>query len=405
MDKKIKLFREENICYLKGELEYSYLYLITKVGSIDDPYNLNGLAHLIEHFCLLNCKGGKYNSNYIEHQIQVGGVTNFDQTIYVFKFLNDIKYLDEVIAMLGNILDTSTITDKYIDVSKKEVQEEFVYFENKWNIEKKTIQFITDSIITYIPIGNWDDILSMNIDDIKTFIKNNYINTNLSIILATNLNITDEYKKSLQNILNINSYSSLDKNTYKCPREVKINDEILFLKDKNCDFTKIKMYFRNSHQEICIKKKLIRCLFEILTTHFLEDRIYSNKIKKVYISDKYISNYYYFTSISINIVDNYGSSYDIYNVINKLREKKFEDIDLKYGVNLIKNLFIENNSFNNIDEMLLNILNFYLYKEPIHITKDQYDKLFLILKDIKISDVNDYKDWALSPTCKAILIN
>lgn len=155
----VKSINQTNVI---GDFKSFYVILLFPIGSMSDPLNYHGLAHLCEHYILSSIKE-KSNRN-----ISIYGETHFDHTICLFRS-TILKDIENIIENLVNE-DFSKI-DMY---SFTEAQNEVIKELNiKCLAKEKEFSFVTDNAISHLPVGD-KSILDITPPILCDFLSRNY---------------------------------------------------------------------------------------------------------------------------------------------------------------------------------------------------------------------------------------
>lgn len=180
------------------------------VGSRDEVMGKSGIAHMLEHLnfkSTKNLKAGEFD----KIVKGFGGVNNastgFDYTHYYIK--SSSKNLSKSLELYSDLMENLTLKDEEFQPERDVVAEE-----RRWRTDNSPMGYLYfklfNNTYTYhpyhwTPIGFMDDILSWNIDDIRTFHDKYYAPNNAVIIVAGDINkdeVFNEAKKHFANIQN-----------------------------------------------------------------------------------------------------------------------------------------------------------------------------------------------------------
>lgn len=394
----------KNRYYYKEKRETSYLYVITKCGSTSDGKKY-GLTHFIEHFNIHRLKNEIGKNTQVYDNVSIGGVTYYDHTMYVISFEDNLDTFKEIYCILRDIFDINKLN--YIDIKeiKNEVIEEYYAFEEKWCRELQITKTITNNGIKNIPVGESDIIKNINFEDIKSFFKNNYKENSIYYFLNSKNNYDDEFI----NIEEFEKYTSFENNFNNGNpiRNIDMCDETIYIRDKSVSFTEIKYLFRIKYVQITKYEKLLRTVYEYLVTDYLYDTLKNlYDLRNIVVTDKHISNDYYYSSITIQTYDENIDDESIKGILINLRNMEINQHQYDNCIKKINSILeVLCKEKDNRNSVLNNVISFILYNEPLHVSICGYNDFLELLKNIKLEDINNYKNNIIMNDCKVVHIN
>ncbi|MFZ2540061.1 MAG: insulinase family protein [Oscillospiraceae bacterium] len=395
MGKQINNFIKKENCYIiNGEFEQTLVFIVIRAGCNNESVNQNGLAHLVEHINL-SCEQMNLSSS---------GFTNFDQTVFKIMLPISVNCLSELSIILNNIIDNSIINTNTFESCKREVLKEYYSLKEKCDQQQAICYFITNGNIQTIPMGIPNDINKLSINDACEYTKKNYNKNNIAIIIASSLCPLDLINTIKPFKVDIQSNKDANETDSRYFKTKNIYYDFLFLTNNNPGPFRVEMYFQKPYKNISLRTKIIRTLFEIMIKDYLLNKVENYILTNILVADKHITEFYYFTDICFEVNDQNMDVRQIQSLIQVLREIKFSEINFNTAVNLISE-FTDTPNCDDIKDMFNNLLNNYLYNEPIHITDESYKKTSKILDTLNVEDINKYKKSVLNRSAKIVIIN
>lgn len=195
------------------------------VGSADDPWHRQGLAHFLEHMLFLGTDEFPQAGEYQKFIATAGGshnaYTSFDHTNYFFE-LNSDSY-DEALARFSAFFKSPTFDETYVQREKNAVEAEYRL---KIRNEGRRIADVTRALINpkhpfaKFSVGNLQTLtdtqeVSVGADlmtDLRAFYKQHYFSQNMQLALYSPLSLDEMEslaKKYFSETLAKNSTSSM----------------------------------------------------------------------------------------------------------------------------------------------------------------------------------------------------
>lgn len=177
--KVVKLNNDLQIMFIQNDKEnFSSAYMYVGVGNIDNPPNIDGLAHFLEHMLFMGSDkypGGTYFHNKV---YECGGTTNAftddNSTHYYFSTPN--RFI-EILEIFSRFFIKPSFDLKYVKKEISAVDSE--HNKNKgndgWRIMNITKRFIIDGVNDRFSTGNNDTLLRA-CDNNVTILRNELIN-------------------------------------------------------------------------------------------------------------------------------------------------------------------------------------------------------------------------------------
>lgn len=153
---EVEVSKEDKDIIYMGEsnahMPYMCEYIVCK-GSNDDPIEMNGVAHLIEHYLIQN--GQYYN---FSNGIKIHGFTSFYYTCYYWYVSTHEEAIDsfcEFEEIISSIKEEKIYKEGIFNVTKKGVIDEINFFtEKNSRLSKLLSVLIGDDEKISLPIGN-----------------------------------------------------------------------------------------------------------------------------------------------------------------------------------------------------------------------------------------------------------
>lgn len=388
--------------------------LLSKTGSLNDEINKNGLAHLNEHMCLspdlsfLKEVNEKYSNSPYTIKYSFSGYTDFDRTILRIYRRSEKGNLDNDFYIIKNIINGEAFREDALDKVKGDIIYECKYYENKNELQKKIINFITDGTVKDLPMGTPELIQKITMDDLTKFHNKNYTYEKSALLIIGNEDV-NELERMI--IKTFNSQKSVSKpvNMVKKTLQPYSKNEVLVLNDKEKDHNVIKVYYRFLFDNSTLKKRLIRYFFDRMLENYIKGEFELKDIDLIDIgcTDKRnINTMDYF--IVIYKTNNSIETKDVYiNTINNLIQNKFNENQLNEQVIYLKDILKEISSSEDeiaTEELSDEFIKNFFDNEAVILIKDNYNEILTIIDEIKLSDINDILIDILSGYCKIVEI-
>ena len=185
-----------------------------KVGSRDEVMGKSGIAHMLEHLSFKstkNMKAGEFDTIVKGNGGVNNASTSFDYTNYYIN--SSSKHLDTNIKLFADMMSNLTLSDAEFQPERDVVAEErrmrtdnppmgYLYF-RLFNIHYDYHSY------HWTPIGFMDDILSWDIEDIRSFYKRFYQPNNAILIVSGDINPEDVFKTAKENFGVIKNHTEI----------------------------------------------------------------------------------------------------------------------------------------------------------------------------------------------------
>ncbi|MNO25698.1 hypothetical protein D3C76_155400 [compost metagenome] len=148
-------------------------------------------------------------------------------------------------------------------------------------------------------------------------------------------------------------------------------------------------------------------LFEIISKNCIEKYIekteYCDYFNNLSVSDKYISDYFYFAvfSMEFSFVDD-KISLLADGIVNHLKKADLTERDLVESKKSIIP-FLSEYYKSSREQLFQNISSHFFYGEPIHITREHYRQIKEIMEKISVEDILIYRNWILEASAKIVI--
>lgn len=187
-----------------------------KVGSRNEIMGKSGMAHMLEHLAFKSTdklKEGEFDEIVKSRGGMNNAATGFDKTHYYIKTAS--KNLEMTFDLFAELMHKLKLTDEEFQKERDVVAEErrlrtdnnpmgYMYF-RLFNIH------YTYHPYHWLPIGFMEDILSWNIEDIRTFYKQHYQPNNATLIVAGDTNKELVFKQAEKYFGNIKNEQKIPK--------------------------------------------------------------------------------------------------------------------------------------------------------------------------------------------------
>ena len=189
----IKLYKNEQGTRLlftpsRTESESSSIYFYFKVGSKDEPKNINGISHFIEHMIF---KGSPKFPNYLDisktfdaNGIEFNAFTSKDMTAYHYKFLSTKENIDIICKITSDMIMNPLMREREIKTERNVIIQE--YNDDLDDVDEYIADKLEECLLEGHPlgqtiIGSLETIKSINRKDMMTYHKKHYRSDNLLI--------------------------------------------------------------------------------------------------------------------------------------------------------------------------------------------------------------------------------
>ena len=187
LDNGLEVFLQED-----NTVPVAVVNVLYKVGSRNDPPGKKGIAHLFEHLMFCN-----KNTPYDYEMQQIGATnnayTNYDVTNYYCSVSSE--HFDRALWLEADRMKELNITQESLNIQQNVVVEELKqsYYNSPYGdviIHLMEMLFVEGHPYHSPIIGYKEDILSVTIDDIKSFKRRYYTPENAILVVSGNIDIT-----------------------------------------------------------------------------------------------------------------------------------------------------------------------------------------------------------------------
>lgn len=181
-----------------------------KVGSRDEVMGKSGIAHMLEHLSFKstkNLKAGQFDEIVKGFGGTNNAATSFDYTQYYIK--SSAANVDKSLELFAELMENLALSDKEFQPERQVVAEE-----RRWRTDNSPVGYLYFRFFNtaflhhsyhWTPIGFMGDILSWDIEDIKSFYKQYYQPNNAIVVVAGDIEpkvVFDSAKKHFGKITN-----------------------------------------------------------------------------------------------------------------------------------------------------------------------------------------------------------
>ena len=178
-----------------------YMNTVYFTGSLNDPQNKSGLAHLLEHLAFKgtqNVKGEEFQRRLDQYTLSNNASTDYFATKYINVIRPEQKAINELIHLEAERMDKLVLQEKFvpaeIDIVKRErevrLDQPFAVLMNQvWQSAYGNQYF------GRLPIGELDELQSINMDELNHFYQTWYAPNNAVMIIAGKFNSADVLKE------------------------------------------------------------------------------------------------------------------------------------------------------------------------------------------------------------------
>lgn len=392
------------------------IFLIIKVGSLNETKKEKGIAHFLEHVNMSYDKKYKYKKSYNK----TTAITDFYFTKYNINVANKESNIQEVINIIQSIILGTNINIQSVSEAREDIINE--YFAKVKSIKYRESQVILSNSMykNRMPIGTLKNIQMFDYNQLLRFHQKWYIPNNIAIGVIGKINIY-EFKKRLDIL------SSL--NIQKPNTKIDIDNSIKYY-PINWNKSKVR-YLKNpfnNKKVYCIEYIIKNKLYNVSNESFYKDEVLDLIIDKLIelkiyncltnknLNDSlmFISNTPFFDYNFYRIRVTYKKREDltkILKIINLfLKDPYTDENDLLSIINNLRNSF--QNEPDGVHEISIDCNHLEGYIENYFVNREYFyqniiykkDEIEEILSIISVKDVNDRIYHRLSNSEKMILI-
>ena len=216
MSKEYQVFNiSNNIPIIYTQIKDSNLTSIqicVKVGSIDEPTELNGASHYLEHMMFKGTKKRDKTKDIFTEIFNKGGYINAftskNSTCYVIQLNSD--YINTAIDVLSDMLLNSTLDNEEFELEKAVVIEEINQTSDdpqRFLLVKIYETIFKDNQLAQCIAGKDEIINSFKRDKIMKYFKTYYVSNNIAISICSNLS-----KEKIKSLIQKSDFSKFKPN-------------------------------------------------------------------------------------------------------------------------------------------------------------------------------------------------
>lgn len=191
------------ICNRAAAISYVGFYFST--GSYNEPKSMEGISHLIEHL-IFSCGDEKKRKAFYERTRELGAsinaYTSTRVTCFYFTVLS--KNLDEMVALLADVLANFDLTEEILQKEKEIVKQEIKAAQlNHWNtLDEKLRQAVFPYSKFSVPVIGYEKTVdSLTVEDVLTWYKTYYTKKNLTVVMVGDIHFMR--RKHIQSLIDL----------------------------------------------------------------------------------------------------------------------------------------------------------------------------------------------------------
>ncbi|AIQ69737.1 insulinase family protein [Paenibacillus graminis] len=408
---QLSRFSDGKLLIVNDDCEETMVVVCVQAGCGQEPLGKNGVAHLVEHICLAyeNYISSNYEHTYKNIKFCSTGYTNYGQTVLMFTFQSHLENIYIFSRLLRTIMDADIVTEDTFKLSQTEILDECMTKKSQWEWQREIITYITNNQVQNLPVGSEDEIKKLHFNDVISYIKDFYNMDNIGIVFFTNILSQDiipiikpEKRRNTKNKYFNFQIKKISRNI------INKNDELSLLQlNHPFKLKTVEIYFHKPYISVNLKRKLTRMLFEIISKNCIEKYIekteYCNYLNNLSVSDKYVSDYFYFAvfSMEFSFVDD-KITLLANGIVNHLKKANLTErvlVESKKRIIPFLNEYYKSSR----EQLFQNISSHFFYGEPIHITREHYRDIEEIMDEISIGDILNYRNWILEESAKIVI--
>ena len=320
-----------------------YMNTVYFTGSLNDPKNKSGLAHLLEHLAFKgtqNIKGEEFQRRLDQYTLFTNASTDFYATKYINVIRPEQNAVNQLINLEAERMDKLVLQEKFvpseIDIVKRErevrMDQPFAVLMNQvWQSAYGNQYF------GRLPIGELNELQSINMDELNSFYRTWYAPNNAVMIITGKFNKADVLKEVDQQFSKIPARTVPEQVNVPALDGSKIKDR-QFTVQKGSDLAKFNIYLNGPDSSI----KSALAVSPLLYTLQPSGHLYQSMVETGIATNVFASTYLDkdFNMLFIGAV--FGPNDNEKNVNNALingveKNKNFDNTELTRVKNLIKN--------------------------------------------------------------------
>ena len=178
-----------------------YMNTVYFTGSLNDPQGKSGLAHLLEHLAFKgtkNIQGEEFQRRLDQYTLSNNASTDYHATKYINTIRPDQNAINQLIHLEAERMDKLVLQEKFvpseIDIVKRERE---VRMDQPMSVLMNQVwqSAYGNQYFGRLPIGELDELQSINMQELNHFYKTWYAPNNAVMIIAGKFNKTDVLKE------------------------------------------------------------------------------------------------------------------------------------------------------------------------------------------------------------------
>ncbi|MCR6570229.1 M16 family metallopeptidase [Campylobacter insulaenigrae] len=325
-----------------------------KVGSRNEKMGKSGIAHMLEHLnfkSTKNLKAGEFD----EIVKGFGGIDNastgFDYTHYFIKCSNE--NLDKSLWLFAELMQNLNLNDKEFQPERDVVLEE-----RRWRTDNNPLGYLYFNLYNHAfsyhpyhwtPIGFFEDIENWTINDIKDFHQKFYQPKNAILIVSGDIDEDEVFKLAKKHFNHIKNTKDIPQIHEKEPIQNGAKRVILH-KDNDTQLLalayKIPPFNHEDIPKLYALSDFLGSGKSSLISEILVDKLGLINEFYAYINDSIDENLFIFICICNENIDAIEVEKELLNIINDIKDAKFDDEILEKIKNNVKSdiIFALNNA-------------------------------------------------------------
>ena len=320
-----------------------YMNTVYFTGSLNDPQGKSGLAHLLEHLAFKGTKnipGEEFQRRLDQYTLSNNASTDYHATKYINTIRPEPNAINQLIHLEAERMDKLVLQEKFvpseIDIVKRErevrMDQPFAVLMNQvWQSAYGNQYF------GRLPIGELDELQSINMQELNHFYKTWYAPNNAVMIIAGKFN-KDEVLKEVEQQFGQIQARPVPKQVQVPAIDMSKVQEREFSVQKGSDLAKFNIYLNAPNSAVKTTLAVAPSLYTLQPSGHLYQNIVETGIATNVFASTYLDQN--FDMLFVGAV--YGPNDNEKNVSNALiskveQSKNFDKTELTRVQNLIKN--------------------------------------------------------------------
>ncbi|ALH95871.1 M16 family metallopeptidase [Acinetobacter equi] len=320
-----------------------YMNTVYFTGSLNDPQGKSGLAHLLEHLAFKGTKnipGEEFQRRLDQYTLSNNASTDYHATKYINTIRPEPNAINQLIHLEAERMDKLVLQEKFvpseIDIVKRErevrMDQPFAVLMNQvWQSAYGNQYF------GRLPIGELDELQSINMQELNHFYKTWYAPNNAVMIIAGKFN-KDEVLKEVEQQFGQIQARPVPKQVQVPAIDMSKVQEREFSVQKGSDLAKFNIYLNAPNPAVKTTLAVAPSLYTLQPSGHLYQNIVETGIATNVFASTYLDQN--FDMLFVGAV--YGPNDNEKNVSNALiskveQSKNFDKTELTRVQNLIKN--------------------------------------------------------------------